>query len=288
MNWVHLLLLLAVVFWGWSFVAMKICLESMGVMELMGLRMLIGIPVLAAIILAKRVKFHYSRGDWTVVLIAGVILTAHFGIQIGGLTYTTATNTGWIISIAPASIAVLSFFILRERLRRIQVAGIFVATAGIMLLVSKGEFGNLDWLSSTGDWLALASTFTWAVYTILTRNISRRHSPLGVTFFILVIATVVAWSYLAFTTDFNHLLHLPEKAWVALIFLGVFCQALAFWFWQEGLARLGAARSGFFIYLIPLATTALAVPYLGEHLGLVALMGGVLVLGGVYLTERAS
>jgi drug/metabolite transporter (DMT)-like permease len=288
MSWVHLLLLLAVVFWGWSFVAMKICLESMGVMELMGLRMLIGIPVLAAIILAKRVKFHYSRGDWTVVLIAGVILTAHFGIQIGGLTYTTATNTGWIISIAPASIAVLSFFILRERLRRIQVAGIFVATAGIMLLVSKGEFGNLDWLSSTGDWLALASTFTWAAYTILTRNISRRHSPLGVTFVILVIATVVAWSYLAFTTDFNHLLHLPAKAWLALIFLGVFCQALAFWFWQEGLARLGAARSGFFIYLIPLATTALAVPYLGEHLGLIALMGGLLVLGGVYLTERAG
>jgi drug/metabolite transporter (DMT)-like permease len=269
MSWVHLLLLLAVVFWGWSFVAMKICLESIGVMELMGLRMLIGIPVLAAIILAKRVKFHYSRGDWTVVLIAGVILTAHFGIQIGGLTYTTATNTGWIISIAPASIAVLSFFILRERLRRIQVAGIFVAT-------------------STGDWLALASTFTWAAYTILTRNISRRHSPLGVTFVILVIATVVAWSYLAFTTDFNHLLHLPAKAWLALIFLGVFCQALAFWFWQEGLARLGAARSGFFIYLIPLATTALAVPYLGEHLGLIALMGGLLVLGGVYLTERAG
>ncbi len=288
MSWVHLLLLLAVVFWGWSFVAMKVCLESMGLMELMGLRMLLGIPVLAAIIVAKRVKFRYSRGDWMVIIIAGAVLTAHFGIQIGGLTFTTATNTGWIISIAPASIAILSFFILRERLRRIQVAGIFIATGGIALLVSKGDFSNLGWLSSTGDWLALASTFTWAIYTILTRDISRRHSPLGVTFCILVIATVMVWSYLAFTTDFNHLIYLPARAWWALVFLGVFCQALAFWFWQEGLARLGASRSGFFIYLIPLATTALAVPYLGEQLGLVALMGGLLVLGGVFLTERAG
>ncbi len=288
MKRVHLLLLMAVMFWGWSFVAMKICLESVGVMELMGLRMLIGIPILGAIILAKRVKFNYTRSDWTVVVVAGAILTVHFGVQIGCLVFTTATNSSWIIAITPATIAVLSALVLRERLGNMHVAGIFVATAGVVLLVSKGDFSNLGWLSSTGDWLALGSTFTWATYTILTRNISRRHSPLGVTFGILLVATTIVWVYLVLTADFGYLFHLPAKAWLALIFLGVFCQALAFWFWQEGLARVGAARSGFFIYLVPLATTSLAIPYLGEQLTLAALTGGLLVLAGVYLTERTG
>ena len=55
---------------------------------------------------------------------------------------------------------------------------------------------------------------------------------------------------------------------------------------QEGVAGLGAARSGFFLYLEPLATTALAVPYLNESFGYFGAIGGVMVLAGVYLTER--
>jgi drug/metabolite transporter (DMT)-like permease len=61
---------------------------------------------------------------------------------------------------------------------------------------------------------------------------------------------------------------------------------LAHWFWQEGVARLGAARAGVFLYLEPLATTGLAVPYLGESFGLFTAVGGAMVLAGVYLAER--
>ncbi len=61
---------------------------------------------------------------------------------------------------------------------------------------------------------------------------------------------------------------------------------LAHWLWQLGVARIGAARAGLFLYLEPLATTALAVPYLGEPFGWSTGLGGLLVLLGVSLAEH--
>jgi drug/metabolite transporter (DMT)-like permease len=73
---------------------------------------------------------------------------------------------------------------------------------------------------------------------------------------------------------------------LALLFLGLAGVALAQWFWQRGVAKLGAAQAGLFLYLEPLATTALAVPYLGEPFGPVTAVGGLLVVLGVFLARR--
>ncbi|MCP4544717.1 MAG: EamA family transporter, partial [Chloroflexi bacterium] len=64
--------------------------------------------------------------------------------------------------------------------------------------------------------------------------------------------------------------------------------AVAHWFWQEGVAKLGAAKAGIFLYLEPLSTTALAVPLLGEHFGFFTAAGGLLVLAGVFWAERRN
>ena len=72
----------------------------------------------------------------------------------------------------------------------------------------------------------------------------------------------------------------------ALLFLGLGGVALAQWFWQVGVAKLGAAKAGLFLYLEPLATTALAVPFLGEPFGVVAAVGGAIMLAGVFVAQR--
>jgi drug/metabolite transporter (DMT)-like permease len=78
---------------------------------------------------------------------------------------------------------------------------------------------------------------------------------------------------------------LPPSAWAALLFLGLLAQGLAFLAWQVGVARLGASRAGLYLYLEPLATTAVAVPLFGEPFGIAAALGGALVLLGVALGE---
>lgn len=250
------------------------------------MRIALGVPFLAVVLLVKRVPLHFAPADARPLLVGGAIFTLHFFIQVTGLLTTTAINTGWIISVSPLVLAVLSFLFLHERIGRSSVAGIAIATIGILLLVSRGRLTDLGWLRSTGDWLILASAHTWAIYTVVTRDLVRRRHPLAVTFGILLIAAVFTAILFAGFGDFTRVRALSPRGIAALLYLAIPGLALGQWFWQEGVSRLGATRAGLYLYLEPLATLALAVPLLGEPFGLAIALGGGLVLMGVYIGQR--
>jgi drug/metabolite transporter (DMT)-like permease len=285
----RLLLLVSVLIWGSTFVAMKIALKEVTPLELVALRFAIGLPVLAVVLRAKRIPFGFDRRDRAPLLLGAAILLVHFLVQPFALSLegSTATNTGWIISFSPLGIALLSRVVLGERLSAGQVFGIALATLGVLLLVSKGDLGNLAWLESRGDWLILGTAFTWALYTIATRDLSRRRSPLAVTFVVFLPLCLVALAAVAARSDLSRFAHLSPSVLASIVFLGVL-GTLAQWFWQLGVGKLGAARAGVYLYLEPLATTALAVPLLGERLGLPAAVGAALLLFGVWQAEKSS
>jgi drug/metabolite transporter (DMT)-like permease len=281
----RVLLLSAVVIWGWTFVVTKILLAELGLVEIFALRLAIGLPTLGGVLLVRRVPLRFAPADAAPLLLGSAVFTLHFLVQLAGLVTATATNAGWIISVSPLALAVLSFLFLRERIGWGGVAGIALATAGILLLVSRGHLTDLTWLQSTGDWLLLVSAHTWALYTVATRDLVRRRDPLAVTFGILFIAAVVAAIGFAVWADLAAVRSLSARGIAALVYLGVGGLALGNWFWQEGVAQLGATRAGLYLYLEPLATLALAVPLLGETFGPYIALGGGLVLAGVYLGQ---
>ena len=272
--------------WGWTFVATKILLAELGPVEIFALRLAIGLPFLGGVLLVRRVPLRFARADAQPLFLGGAIFTLHFLVQIAGLVTTTATNAGWIISVSPLALVVLSFLFLRERIGWGGIAGIAVATTGILLLVSRGNLSGFIWLQSTGDWLLLASAHTWAFYTVATRDLVRRRDPLVVTFGILLIAAAIAAIFFAIWSDLASVRSLSPRGIAALLYLGVAGLALGNWFWQEGVAKLGATRAGLYLYLEPLATLALAVPLLGEPFGPFIALGGGLVLAGVYVGQR--
>ncbi len=255
-------------------------------MKIFALRLAIGLPFLGGVLLVKRVPLRFARADARPLFLGGAIFTLHFLVQIAGLATTTATNAGWIISVSPLALAVLSFLFLRERIGWGGVAGIAVATTGILLLVSRGSLTDLGWLQSSGDWLVLASAHTWAFYTVVTRDLVRRRHPLAVTFAILLIAAVFTAILFAASADLASVRSLTPRGIAALLYLAIPGLALGQWFWQEGVARLGATRAGLYLYLEPLATLTLAVPLLGEPFGPFIALGGGLVLAGVYVGQR--
>lgn len=280
------MLLTAVVIWGWTFVATKICLEHLDPVELLALRLLIAVPTLGVLILLRGVSVRPVLGR-RAAYAGAAVFAVHFLIQITGLRFTSATNTGWIIGVSPLVMAVLASLFLHERPGARTVAGIFVATVGLLLLVSRGDLGGLGWLSSYGDWLVLASAHTWAIYTVVVRDLSRGHDPLAVTFAVMLPALVLMLVWMVGRgSDWSSYLNLPLDALLALLFLGVAGMAVAQSCWQAGVARVGATEAGTFLYLEPLATTALAVPYLGESFGPWGWIGGALMLGGVWFSQR--
>lgn len=280
-----LILLFCVCIWGWTFVATKVCLEYFDPVTIVGLRFLIGLPVLFVVLKARNIPIGFSRREFRPLALGAVIIAVHFLIQAYALNFTSATNTGWIITVTPLVLAVLGYLFLKERISRNSATGIFIATTGILLLVSDGNIAGLDWLDSVGDWLILLSAHTWALYTIVTRDLSRSHNPLAVTLYVFIPVMTGGVLYSAATGGLQQLASLPVLVWSALLFLGVL-GTLAQWFWQHGVAKLGAANAGLFLYLEPIATTALAIPLLGEPFTLFTAFGGLMVIGGVWWSQR--
>jgi drug/metabolite transporter (DMT)-like permease len=134
--------------------------------------------------------------------------------------------------------------------------------------------------------MVLASAHTWAIYTVVTRDLVRRRHPLAVTCGILLVAAALTAVLFALTADLARVRSLSPRGLAALLYLAIPGLALGQWFWQEGVARLGAARAGLYLYLEPLATLTLAVPLLGEPFGPFVALGGGMVLAGVALGQR--
>jgi drug/metabolite transporter (DMT)-like permease len=279
-------LLAAVIIWGWTFVATKVCLEFLTPAELLAARFLMALPLLWVIMRAHGHKLHIAKEHRLIAWASAGLFGFHFLIQTMGLVHTSATNSAWIVAISPLVMAVMAWLILHEKIGPATVVGIIVAFGGLILLVSAGHTGELGFNANVGDWLTLGSALTWSLYTITTRDLSRAYPPMVVTVAMLIPATVLLNVYMAATSPPGIFLTLTTEAYVALAFLGFVGMGLAHWFWLEGVARIGVARAAVFLYLEPLATTALAVPYLGEPFGIWGVIGGVLVLAGVFYASR--
>ena len=272
--------------WGWTFVGTKILVAELKPVEIFAARLAIGVPFLGILMLARGVRLRFERADTIRLILGGILLTVHFLIQAVALMTTSASNSSWIIAVTPLVLAIVSFLFLRERLGSSAVVGLAVALLGVLLLVSRGRFGDLDALQTTGDWLMLLSTLTWAIYTVATRDVARRYDPLAVTFVVMAAAAALTAILMLAVGDVDRVRSLSVRGVVALVYLGIAGLALGNWFWQVGIATVGAARAGLYLYLEPLATVALAVPLLGEPFGIFTAVGGSLILAGVYLGQR--
>lgn len=278
-------LTLAVLLWGFSYIAIKESLEYLSPVELIAARLAAASVTLFIIIKAKRLSFS-MRGQTVRLLITGGIVFVHFWIMATGMLYTTATNTAWILTTAPVFIAVLSLLVLKEKLGRGHLLGIVTATIGVLILVSRGNFTGLGWISSVGDWIVLTSCLTWAIYTIFTRKLTADINPLVVTFWTVTLAGIIIIPGSLFATGYEHYLTIPPRGIAAVLFLGIGCLAGAFWFWSEGLKRKTASEVGLYLYLEPLFATFGAWLLLHERIGWSVPIGGAFILAAVYFSEQ--
>ena len=115
MIFARVFLVVAVVIWGWTFIATKVCLRYLSPAELLSLRFQIALPVLLAMILARGTRLSLRR-DAGRTLLGSALITLHFLVQITGLRYTSATHTSWIIAVTPLVIALLARTLLGERM----------------------------------------------------------------------------------------------------------------------------------------------------------------------------
>jgi drug/metabolite transporter (DMT)-like permease len=283
----------AVIFWGFSFIATKVALKEMNPFTLLTLRFGIGGLLLLLVQLQKDRRFlkAFSFKDWvSIIFLATVGISGHTLLQAFGLLYTTAVHTGWIVAIMPIFITVVARFYLGEAITLRKIGGIVLGFLGIFLVISKGVFSlSIFRFGSTfGDSLILISALTWTAFTVGGRGFLSRSSPLAAITPMMIVGCLITFPFTWLKWEWNLLFHLSTAAWMGILFLGVFCSGLAYLFWYSALEKKDSSVVGMYLYLEPFVTLIGAYFLLGEEIQWITLMGGGMILLGVYLATRKS
>jgi len=280
---------LAVVVWGASFIATKIALRDISPFPLIWLRFGIGVMVLGIAVAVRREFRLPAPRDLVAFGLLGLLgITFHQWLQSTGLITAQASTTGWIIATIPVFIAILGRLFLGERLEGGRVLGIVLAGAGVLLVVTRGDLSMLfrGNLSTPGDILILISAANWAVFSILSRRGLKRHPASLMLFFVMASGWLLVNPLLFATSTFADFGHVTMRGWMAVLFLGVFCSGFAYIWWYDALQRLPASQAGALLYVEPLVAVVVAAALLGEEVTPLTLVGGAVILAGVWLVTR--
>ena len=278
--------LLATVFWGVSFIATKTALNELTPVVIIIVRLLLGISFLMIIALYTKKDFSIKLKQHAFILLLAAIAAFHLWIQVTGLQYTSAANTGWIIGTAPIFIAIMGMIFFKEKINLIQLVGIILAFAGLFLLISKGNFSSVGFITNKGDFLVLASAFTWGVYSMVNKKISLTYPPLMTILYLFIMMAVILLPITANGHTLVQLEHLSPIGWISVIFLGVFCSGISYVLWAQSLKDMDSSRVGAFLYFEPFVTLFSAWIFLNETITLLMFISGIIILAGVIIVNR--
>lgn len=279
------LALVAIIFWGISFVATKAALCEVSPVTLIFCRFAIG-----AIVLLALVRELPPRRAWGSLALMGFIgIFIHQMLQAFGLTLTAATNAGWLIGLTPLWSAVLSAIVLRERFGFWKIIGLLGGFAGALLVVTKGEFSAhvLARPSTLGDLLIFISTINWAIYSVVGHATIRELGPRRATSGAMLFGAAMIVPFFLQQRGWRELPNFTPAGWGALLFLSIGCSALGYLFWYGALEHIEVSRVAVMLYLEPLVTFAAASLLLGERVSGTVIAGGLLVLVSVVISQYA-
>ncbi|GAB4167634.1 MAG: DMT family transporter [Calditrichia bacterium] len=286
---IYLKLVLTMVFWGGTFIAARYVSYHIGPFSGAFLRFLIASFFFFPITFKQRKQIlSIPTSIWIMLIFLGMSgIFAYNYFFFKGLNTVEAGRAAVIIATNPIFISLFAVILFKEPMSKINIVGILISVLGAMVVISKGDLGAI--LSEGighGEMLILGCVFSWVVYSILGKYVMKEISPVSA----ISISTYIGTTALfipAFNEGlFEYLPSLNSLDWISLAYLGVFGTVLGFFWFYEGMNEIGAARASIFINLVPISAIIIAYFLLNETISVPIFLGIVLVILGVYLTNR--
>lgn len=289
--------------WGVTFVNTKALLADFSSLEILFLRFLMAWLALW-LLWPRPLKLLGGWREELLFLGAGLSgATVYQLLENLAIHFTNAGNVSILVSICPIFTALLSQWLLRERVLSLRfAAGFLVAAVGVVLVSLNGI--RVFHFHPVGDVLALASGLSWGFYSVLVSVLNRRRYPA-----VAAIRRVFFWALLSMLPLFAFAALRPDLAralscgldlspaanaarfasplnWLNLSFLGLLASGLCFVGWNAACDRLGTVRASVGIYLLPAITLLFARLFLDESLTPEGALGAVVTVAGVVLSGR--
>jgi len=285
-----LMLLVTMVIWGSTFVVTKGINEQVGPFALALVRVAIGAVVLLACALVRQARggshSPWSALPWGTMITMGLIgVVLYYGVFNYSLLYTSASQGALVQSCIPAMTALVAVVWLREHASALRWTGIALSMLGI-LIVFSGADAQAGSGSLLGNVLMFVSAVLWGVYTSMAKRVAN-YDPLQVTAGIVGAGAVLLVPLAAFEVSAEGMPGVDLRGWLGMAYLGAGASGVAYMMYSAALKHVDASEAGVYTNLIPIVGVITGV-LLGEPLSLRAIIGGVVVLVGVWLTSRQT
>lgn len=281
----YILLILAMVFWGGSWVSVKIVISNAPPMTVGFFRFLTASLIFIPILLATHREDiqSYTRRDIGLFFVLGFVGVLGYGVLfLVGMQFTTSAQGSIIAGVNPITVSLLAFLVLNERLApKWRYVGFLFSFLGIFFVVGVQSFLEFQPDYLIGNLILLCGMLTWGLYSVLGKKVMTRYSSLEITAIGIFFGTVLFFGA-ALTEQFWTLpIMLDPAFWLHILYLGIFVTVVGFLFYFIGIENLGASRAAVFISLVPVFGTLFSIMILSEPLYWTFVVGLVLVVIGI-------
>lgn len=285
-----LFFLMATIFWGLNFHLAKVMLAQVSFVEAGFWRYLMGVGFLVLIQLKSRERWSLAviiRAPKGILLVGLIGLFAFNLLFFLGLKYTSALNAALLVSLNPALTVLFAAALLGDTINRGQQLGMLVAILGVVYLLSRGDPSRLlelEW--ALGDLLILGANLVFALQNVWVKQYGAQY---GNAIFTLATNALCLLGFVALlpVVGMKALTIGDHRFWLAVLGIGILGTALAYFFWNEGIKRMGPNLAGLFMNVVPLAAAFFAL-FFGERLEIYHFISGVVIITGVVFFQRAG
>jgi drug/metabolite transporter (DMT)-like permease len=282
------MLLVTMVIWGSTFVVTKGINDQVQPFTLAFVRVAIGALVLLACAFVRQARggthARWSSLPWGTMITMGLIgVVLYYAVFNYSLVYTSASQGALVQSCIPAMTALVAVVWLREHASALRWTGIALSMAGI-LIVFSGADAQSGSGSLLGNVLMFVSAVLWGVYTSMAKRVAT-YDAIQVTAGIIGAGAVMLLPLAGFEIAAAGMPMVDLRGWLGMAYLGAGASGLAYMMYSVALKHMDASEAGVYTNLIPIVGVIMGV-MLGEPLSLRAIIGGAVVLLGVWLTSR--
>lgn len=280
-------LVLAMILWASSFIALKMSFQGYHPMIVMLGRMVIG--SLCFLVFYRRIRHtRIHRADLKYLFFMALCEPCiYFSFEARALQLTTASQAGLITAMLPLMVALGATVFLNEQVSRKTLAGFGIAIVGACWLSLAGKESESAPNPLLGNFLEFMAMVAATGYTLSVKHLSTRYSPVFLTAFQSVAG---AFFFSLFLLDPE--ISLPVEFYpvpaLAIVYLGSFVTLGAYLSYNYGVSKIPASQASAFVNLIPVFSVILGFLILGERFSFYQYAASLLVLGGVYISQRKA
>lgn len=199
---------------------------------------------------------------------------------------TTAINLSLISITFPVFIIILSNLFYHEKVNQCKVIGIILVVAGVILLITKGDFSKLYGLNfAIGDIWMLVAAFTFALYSILLKRRPKNLSLWAFQSSLFILGFIFLLPFFILECIFHPIFEIHSGIIFSILYVGIFASLIAFILWNKAIEAIGPSKAGMVYYTMPLFSGLWSYFLLKENISPIHLYSVLLIISGILLSN---